>query len=363
MTFTTEYSEIVEKIHTIDPIKYGRSRNFIDGAVTYLSPYISRGVISTKQVYQAILEKNNHATDIEKLVQELAWRDYWQQIWIHKKNEIDFDLKNRQPDVRNKGISEVIIQGKTGIEAIDTAIELFYTTGYLHNHVRMYIAFLACNASKSHWKVPAQWMYYHLLDADWASNALSWQWVAGANSNKKYVANQDNINKYCHTNQKNTFVDIEYEQLDFPDIPTILEKTITIPLATTLPTTATPILQPGIPTLLYNFYNMDPLWHQNANVNRILLLEPSVFSKYPVSAKSIAFCLSLGKNIPNLQVYVGEFEDLQSLFPETSFIFKEHPLNHYKGKEESRDWMFGVEGYYPSFFAFWKKCQKEFLSH
>ena len=26
---------------------------------------------------------------IEKYVQELAWRDYWQQVWIHKKSEIN----------------------------------------------------------------------------------------------------------------------------------------------------------------------------------------------------------------------------------------------------------------------------------
>ena len=35
-------------------------------------------------------------------------------------------------------------------------------------------------------------MYYHLLDGDWASNALSWQWVAGSNASKKYYANQAN---------------------------------------------------------------------------------------------------------------------------------------------------------------------------
>ena len=38
------------------------------------------------------------------------------------------------------------------------------------------------------------------------SNALSWQWVAGTNSHKKYLANQENINKYCKSNDKNTFL-------------------------------------------------------------------------------------------------------------------------------------------------------------
>ncbi|HAW80987.1 MAG TPA: deoxyribodipyrimidine photolyase, partial [Balneola sp.] len=48
--FTTKYSEILEQIDQVDPINYGRTRNFIDGDVSKLSPYISRGVISTKQV-------------------------------------------------------------------------------------------------------------------------------------------------------------------------------------------------------------------------------------------------------------------------------------------------------------------------
>ena len=52
-------------------------------------------------------------------------------------------------------------------------------------------------------------MYYHLLDGDWASNALSWQWVAGSNANKKYYANQDNINKYFNSSQKQTFLDVD----------------------------------------------------------------------------------------------------------------------------------------------------------
>ena len=54
----------------------------------------------------------------------------------------------------------------------------------------MYIASIICNTAKCHWKIPAKWFYYHLKDGDWGSNALSWQWVCGTNSGKKYYANQ-----------------------------------------------------------------------------------------------------------------------------------------------------------------------------
>ena len=68
----------------------------------------------------------------------------------------------------------------------------------------------------------------------------------------------------------------------------------------------------------------------------------------------------LSQNIKNLQIYVGEFDELLREYAIKEVYFKEHPTNkHYKGNQESRDWMFTISGYYPSFFAFWKKCKKE----
>ena len=46
--FTVDYASVLKKIEAINPVKYAHSRNYIDGQVNYLSPYISRGVISTK---------------------------------------------------------------------------------------------------------------------------------------------------------------------------------------------------------------------------------------------------------------------------------------------------------------------------
>ena len=203
--FDTDFKTILGKLDQIDPIKYGSSRNYIQGAVTYLSPYISRGVISTKQVLESVLKKGYKVSQIESFVKELCWRDYFQRVWQHQGNAINNDLRQPQEGVRHHQVPASLIGGATGIEAVDTAIGELYRTGYMHNHVRMYTAALACNIGGSHWLEPARWMYYHLLDADWASNALSWQWVAGSFSNKKYFANQNNINKYFNSFQKNTF--------------------------------------------------------------------------------------------------------------------------------------------------------------
>lgn len=63
--FTTDISEILDNIDKIDPVKYGKTRNYLDGAVTKLSPYISRGVISTKQVAASVLAKGYMPYEIE----------------------------------------------------------------------------------------------------------------------------------------------------------------------------------------------------------------------------------------------------------------------------------------------------------
>jgi deoxyribodipyrimidine photo-lyase len=350
---------IIGRIEGIDPIEYGKSRNYLNGAVTQLSPFISRGVISTKQVFDSVMKKGYAIDEIESFIKELAWRDYWQQIWIVRGSTINSDIRNAQPRAERNGVPVNIKNGKTGVQAIDKGIAEFYKTGYLHNHLRMYIASCASNLGRCAWIQPAQWMYYHLLDADWASNALSWQWVCGAKSNKLYFANQENINKYCDTNQTKTFLDVSYEEIETIGIPMELSELETFQLKTKLPNTSFPIIQNGGACFIYNFYNLDPMWRKDEEGARILLLEPSVFDKYPVSEKSIQFCIDLAKeNIPNIQIFVGEFSDLQRI-PNVKFIFKEHPLNSYHGIKDEREWISSVKGDFPSFFAFWKKVKKE----
>lgn len=360
--FPTEFKAILYRIATIDPVKYGKSRNYIDGGVSYLSPYISRGVISTKFVYHELLKRGFNPNTILKFIQELAWRDYWQQVWIAKGDAINQDLKHTQDPVITTGISNNIADGTTGIDAIDIGIKQLYNTGYIHNHLRMYIASISCNIAQNYWLHPAKWMYYHLLDADWASNALSWQWVAGANSNKKYYANQENINNFCYTEQTDTFLDVSYDNFGNIAIPEVLSLSEHLDLKTSLPEVKALEINSELQSLIYNFYNLDPLWKNNEPANRILLLEPSRFEEYPVSKKTINFIIDLSKNIENIQIYVGEFEALKNAYHLENIYYKEHPLNrHYEGVEGQRDWMFGVNGYYPSFFSFWKKCKKEII--
>ena len=359
MPFSTLYEDILKKIQSINPIAYGKTRNFIDGAVTRLSPYISRGVISLPMIKEAVLKKYNRHQS-EKLLQELAWREYWQRVWEAKGEMIFSDLKQTQTDVDTEGIPAAIINANTRIVAIDDSIKTLYETGCMHNHCRMYLASIACNIAKTHWMQPSKWMYYHLLDGDPASNSLSWQWVAGAFSSKKYFCNQENINKYCYTKQTGTFLDKTYDELPIMEKPTILRETVSFNLMTQLPETSVPLIDEAYPTLIYNAFNLDPLWHQHTKANRILLLEPAHYNRYPASEKVLRFIVDLSKNIPGIQIYVGEFDELKQYAGTSRIIFKKHPaFTHYKGEAESNDYLFPqVSGYFSSFFSYWKKCEK-----
>ncbi len=368
VTFPTDYPSILERVEKIDPLLYGKTRNFVDGAVTYLSPYISRGVISVKQVQERILAKGYPPAAIEKFLQELAWREYFQRVWQAKGEALFADLKQPQADVQHTKMISALVEASTGIEAIDKAIKLFYETGYLHNHVRMYVASIACNIGKGHWHMPAKWMYYHLLDGDLASNSCSWQWVAGAFASKKYYCNQENINRYTYSHQQNTFLDVPTYTLPTLPIPASLRHTTNWNETTLLPTLPIPAIDIIKPTFIYNAYNLDPLWHQGEDGNRILLLEPSHFKQYPVSTKVIDFVIKLSRNIANCQVLVGEVTELANLYEPSplkvnGLVSKEHPaFVHYPGIKEPRDWLYpSVSGYHSSFFSYWKQCQKQSL--
>jgi deoxyribodipyrimidine photo-lyase len=350
----------MKKIESINPLEYGKTRNHMNGAVTYLSPYISRGVISTKQILEIILDKGYTTGQVEKFIQELAWREYFQRVWQHMEDDIFDDIRHRYTGIQHRNIPIAIAEANTGIQSIDNAIQELYTTGYMHNHLRMYIASITCNIGKSNWQLPSQWMYYHLLDGDLASNACSWQWVTGNFSSRQYFCNQENINTYTNSTQQQTFLDKSYEELPGMKVPEILKSNKSLSLQTVLPEKVTPVVDTSLPLVIYTSYNLDPLWKQDIKANRIILLEPSHFKQYPVSQKVITFILDLAKNIKGLQIFSGELNEIPELMRFPAIYSKEHPLTkHFPGIKEERDWIFPeTKGFYNSFFSYWNKCQQ-----
>ncbi len=355
--------EILQQLGPFSPLDYAKTRNFTHGAVTGLSPYISRGVIDTKTILEHLIHRGFKFYQLEKFVQQMAWREYFQRVWQSKGVLINHDLKNDQGAKFNKGMPLAVHDANTGIEAIDHGIRELKTNGNMHNHMRMYTAFLSANLASFHWADSARWMYYHLLDGDWASNALSWQWVAGTFSNKKYIANQDNVNHYTGIEQKQTYLDCDYDTLSATTCPEILQASCTPVLKTPLPATVAPTLNPDLPTLVYNYYHLSPSWRNTETANRVFLLEPELFDQYPISQSCMDFALKLCKNIEGIQVFTGSFAALKNHAGGSPLVYREHPLNkHYSGIQDERTWMLNdpavAEG---SFFSFWKKFEKRLI--
>lgn len=362
-TFPTAYQSVLDRVNRIDPARYARSRNFLNGAVTCLSPYISRGVISTRLVYEHILQRGFTFRQAEKLIQELAWRDYFQQVWLALGNRIFHDIRQPQPAVAHRQLPKALLTAGTGIEAIDAAIRQLEETGYMHNHLRMYLASVVCNVGRAHWEMPASWMYYHLLDGDLASNSCSWQWVAGSFSSKKYYCNQENINRYTGSLQRNSYLDAGYDLLPEAPVPETLQPTTDWMPVTRLPETTVPDIPPGKPVLLYHPYHLDPEWRKTEDATRILVLEPSHFKRFPVSEHVVRFLLDLAAEIPGVQVYCGESAVLQQLASAAGvdLTTRRHPaFLHFPGHHDPAPFMVpSVKGYFPSFFAYWKKIERQ----
>jgi deoxyribodipyrimidine photo-lyase len=201
----------------VDPDAYARTRNALNGAVTRLSPYLTHGLLSLRDVYDAVNAR--HPLDNKhKFVFELGWRAYWHHVWSHLGDGIHKSIQTGllPDDAYQPDMPSDVLEARTGIPAIDLAVRELYETGYVHNHARMWLASYVVHLRKVHWHAGAQWMLGHLLDGDLASNHLSWQWVAGTGSSKPYLFNADNVAKYAPAqwHSPGTAIDTSYEALD-----------------------------------------------------------------------------------------------------------------------------------------------------
>lgn len=215
--FPPEHAAALACLAAVRPADYARTRNALGGAVTRLSPYLSHGVLTLPETYQALAAR--HKIDSRhKLVYEFGWREFFHHVWEHRGEQIFTSLHTGPlpDDVYAKELPLDIRQGRTGVPVIDRAVAELYTCGYLHNHVRMWLASYVVHLRKVHWRAGADWLYAHLLDGDLASNHLSWQWVVGTASHKPYLFNAENVAKYApiEWHSSGSTVDRSYEALD-----------------------------------------------------------------------------------------------------------------------------------------------------
>ena len=194
------HTEATRVLHAITPIRYGPTRNFGDGAVTELSPYVTHGIIHLNDIREYALKTCTTPAQITPFIQQLSWRDFWHRMatqhpeWIWHDVEpykTGFNAKDYATELPND-----IVTAQTGVACLDAFIRALIETGHVHNHARMYLASYIVHFRRISWQTGARWFLTHLIDGDEASNNLSWQWIASTFSHKPYIFNLDNVAKY-----------------------------------------------------------------------------------------------------------------------------------------------------------------------
>jgi hypothetical protein len=185
---------------------YARDRNFDLGPtdrtnVSALSPWIRRRLITEEEIVAAVLVRHSFPA-AEKFIQEIFWRSYWKG-WLEMRPGVLARFNQERKALREAWAGEArlrsAVEGRTGIECFDAWVKELVEFGWLHNHARMWFASIWIFTLRLPWQLGADFFYKHLLDADPASNTLSWRWVAGLHTRgKHYLARAANIRDKTH---------------------------------------------------------------------------------------------------------------------------------------------------------------------
>jgi hypothetical protein len=214
MLFEASRAKAIEKLnHFIENnlTDYSKLRNFDLGPegrsnVSCLSPYITHGIVSEKEIIKKSLDKFSFAKN-EKFIQEVLWRTYWKG-WLELRpnvwNDYLIELKKIREDFKDNKEYLNAIEGKTNIECFNYWVNELKENNYLHNHTRMWFASIWIFTLELPWQLGAEFFMQHLYDGDAASNTLGWRWVAGIQTQgKHYLASEWNIKKFTNNRFQN----------------------------------------------------------------------------------------------------------------------------------------------------------------
>ncbi len=157
----------------------------IDGT-SRLSPHLAFGEISPRQIWSAVslaAEAAGKLDTVETYLKEIAWREFSYHLLFHfpdlpeKAFKTEFDAF---PWRENAAAMRAWQRGQTGYPIVDAGMRQLWQTGWMHNRVRMITASFLIKHLLVPWQTGEAWFWDTLVDADLASNAASWQWVAGS---------------------------------------------------------------------------------------------------------------------------------------------------------------------------------------
>ncbi len=167
--------------------QYGVARDFpaVPGT-SKLSPHLRFGEISPRQVVNAALIAGhlNSAVEAkaEDFVREIVWREFAYHLLFHYPDlpTVNFNAKFDSFEWNDADERLAVWQqGLTGYPLVDAGMRELWQTGYMHNRVRMVAGSFLTKHLRFHWRHGEEWFWDTLVDADPASNAMNWQWIAG----------------------------------------------------------------------------------------------------------------------------------------------------------------------------------------
>lgn len=161
---------------------YEHARNLpsVEGS-SRLSPHLAHGEISPRQVWHGLRRHSGVGADTFR--KELIWRDYAANVIAQAP---DYATKGHNPAFRHlkwrtsAADLKAWQRGRTGYPIVDAGMRQLWHSGWMHNRVRMIAASFLVKHLLIDWRVGERWFWDTLVDADYANNAVNWQWIAGS---------------------------------------------------------------------------------------------------------------------------------------------------------------------------------------
>jgi deoxyribodipyrimidine photo-lyase len=161
--------------------RYDATRNLpgIPGT-SGLSPHLRFGEISPRQIWHAARDAG--VTGDATFLKEILWREFAYHLLWHRPELPEAPLQEGfanfpwQPDDK---LLRAWQRGQTGYPIVDAGMRQLWRSGWMHNRVRMITASFLVKHLLQPWQAGEAWFWDTLVDGDLASNAASWQWVAG----------------------------------------------------------------------------------------------------------------------------------------------------------------------------------------
>ena len=165
--------------------EYDQGRNLpSEQLVSRLSPHLHFGEISPAAIWSNIA---GQGSKVETFLKELVWRDYAQNVIYQFPQYGGESYREKMRALPWRDMSDETVQddfaawckGETGYPIVDAGMRELWATGWMHNRVRMIAASFLIKHLLIDWREGEQWFWDTLVDADYGSNSVNWQWVAG----------------------------------------------------------------------------------------------------------------------------------------------------------------------------------------